>query len=482
MNILNKKNEQIFAFLSMNKLLILLIVFFSSTIYGQSQNLIPNSGFDSIKNCPFPGSSITDIVPYWFSANNLTPDIFNRCAKYPSSGVPFHWFGHAQESRSGDGYAGINVYSNVESTGIEYLEVKLIESLKKNQNYFIRYFVSPMTNFFKNKSNFSVTDAMGLKFTDTLFYNPAINSRFYEPSINNRNGFIRDTVGWTAISGCFKAKGGESYATIGNFTPNDKMLIETDGVIGLTSNTLYFYIDNVSVLKFDPLPDTLILCKGESKTYNAALLESIYRWSTGKTDSIETITKPGRYIVDATIEGCVMSDTVIVIDPSVSSGMQDTVACKEKKGLELKVDFKGNYLWSTGDTTQSIRVTKPDNYSVTVTNECGTFAYTSRVDFEECGCRFYAPTAFSANGDSNNDTYKPIIDCKRLAIGGYKFSVFNRQGEQVYFTQNIDDAWDGTFRGQQCDVGVFAWMVEYTYEEKGITKTIIDSGDVTLLK
>jgi gliding motility-associated-like protein len=93
-----------------------------------------------------------------------------------------------------------------------------------------------------------------------------------------------------------------------------------------------------------------------------------------------------------------------------------------------------------------------------------------------------APTAFSPNEDSNNDTYKPIIDCKKRDVSSYKLSIFNRQGEQVYFSQNIDDTWDGTFRGQKCDIGVFVWVVEYAYEEKGIIKSIIESGDVTLIK
>lgn len=464
----------------MYKLLISILLFFSLNLKSQNQNLIPNSGFDSIKNCPYSGSNIIDIVPHWFSANKYgTPDIYNRCATPQSAGVPFHWYVNVQESRSENGYAGIGIYSELESNGREYIEVKLIETLKKNRNYFVRYFVSPQSfpKFLGYRPSY--TDAMGLRFTDTILYSNAINSRFYEPSIDNKKGLITDTVGWTAISGCYKAKGGELYATIGNFTPNDKMNIISEGI---SRGVLYFYVEDVSVLKFDPLPDTLILCTGESKTFNAAFLESTYLWNTNNKDSVQTITKAGKYTVAATIEGCVLSDTVIVIDPSVSSGLQDTVACKEKRGLELKVDFKGNYFWSTGDTTQSIRVNKPDVYTVTVTNVCGTYSYTSKVDFEECGCRLYAPTAFSPNEDSNNDTYKPIIDCKKRDVSSYKLSIFNRQGEQVYFSQNIDDTWDGTFRGQKCDIGVFVWVVEYSYEEKGIIKSIVESGDVTLLK
>jgi gliding motility-associated-like protein len=471
----------------MKKIVTFLIIHLLIRVNGQ--NLVTNPGFDIINNCPtiylLTNGKTNEITPNWYNVNNSYQlGIYNSCRNNLDEGllgVPINFRGYSYKlPRSGNGYAGFNIYQYVTSNSRQYLQTKLFEKLKRNTYYYGRYYASPRVMRYEKPS---FQDGFGLKFFSSFQFDTTFGGNFYDADIKSNKGVIRDTANWTPISGCYKARGDEEWLMIGNFLRNEDTKIETEE-IPYTRNVLTFYFfEDVGVYKFDPLPDTLLLCKGESKTYNAALLESSYRWSTGKTDSIETITKPGRYVVDATIDGCVLSDTVVVIDPSVWSGLaQDTLACKETKGIELKVGITGRYEWSTGDTTKSIKVTKPDIYSVTVTNVCSTYVYTSKVDFEECGCRFYSPTAFSPNDDNNNETFKPIIDCKKRAISSYKLSIFNRQGEQVYFSQNVDDTWDGTFRGQKCDIGVFVWVVEYAFEEKGIIKSIIESGDVTLIK
>jgi gliding motility-associated-like protein len=429
---------------------------------------------------------ISEVVPNWFNSTKyLQAGIYNSCNNNNSMqltfAAPYSFEGRSyKQPRSGNGYAGFGVYQFVPSNSRAYLQTKLSEKLKKDTYYYGRYFTSPRV---LKGLRLGFSDGFGIKFFKTMQFDTTFGGNFYDADIKSNKGVIRDTSIWTPITGCYKARGDEEWLMIGNFLRTEETKIETEEIPYTRDVLPFYFFEDVSLYKFDPLPDTLFLCKGESKTYNAALLESTYRWSTGKTDSIETIRKSGRYVVDATIDGCVLSDTVVVIDPSVWSGLaEDTLACKEPKGIELKVGITGRYEWSTGDTTQSIKVTKPDIYSVTVTNVCSTYVYTSKVDFEECGCRLYAPTAFSPNEDSNNDTYKPIIDCKKRDVSSYKLSIFNRQGEQVYFSQNIEDTWDGAFRGQKCDIGVYVWVVEYAYEEKGIIKSIIESGDVTLLK
>ena len=463
----------------MKKLTFFIIFIIVNRVTGQ--NLVTNSTFDSLIQCPnnrlLTLGKINEITPNWYNgAKYLFAGLYNSC----NNTTPISFEGCFRLPRSGNGYVGFNTYQYTKSNSWAYLQTKLSEKLKENTHYFGRYYASPRVMRYEKPS---FQNGFGLKFFKTIQYDTTFGGNFYDADIHGKNEVIKDTLKWTPISGCYKAKGDEEWLMIGNFLRREDIKIETEEVINPRHVLMFYFFEDVGLYKFDPLPDTLLLCKGESKTYNAALLESTYRWSTGKTDSIETITRPGRYVVDATIDGCTLSDTVVVIDPSVWSGLaQDTLACKEPKGIELKVGITGRYEWSTGDTTQSIKVTKPDIYSVTVTNVCSTYVYTSKVDFEECGCKFYAPTAFSPNGDNNNDTYKPIIDCKKRDISSYKLSIFNRQGEQVYFTRNIDDTWDGTFRGQLCDVGVFAWVIEYAYEEKGIIKSIIESGDVTLVK
>ncbi len=462
----------------MKKLIILIALFLTNKL--QSQNLVLNSGFDSIITCP-DGTKISEITPHWFSATKHgTPDVFNSCAPASSFGVPNSGL-NKQDARSLNGYAGIEIYSKVESNGREYLQTKLTEKLEKNTQYFVRFFVSPIA--FPKRLGYrqSYTNAISLKFTKTLLSDTTTSAKFYYPSIGNRKDLIKDTIGWTPVSGCYKAIGEEQFMTIGNFTPNKEMMIENEVVDQV--GKLYYYIEDVSVMKFNPLPDTLFLCKGDSKIFDATFLESTYKWSTGKTESVETINESGYYTVEATIDGCFFKDSMTVIDPSEWSGLpKDTFFCKENIGIPLKLGINGSYKWSTGDTAQFIVVKLPDTYSVTVTNICGTYVYTSRVNFEKCGCHFYTPNIFSPNDDGTNDIFRPIIECKKKGLTSYKISIFNRQGEKVYLSQNYNEGWDGKFRGENCDPGVFVWYVEYKYEENGIEKYILESGDVALLK
>ena len=69
----------------------------------------------------------------------------------------------------------------------------------------------------------------------------------------------------------------------------------------------------------------------------------------------------------------------------------------------------------------------------------------------------YVPTAFTPNGDGNNDIFRPIlIGMKELKY----FKVFNRWGQLLYSTSDIGKGWDGTFAGKGQDPATYVWMAE----------------------
>ena len=95
--------------------------------------------------------------------------------------------------------------------------------------------------------------------------------------------------------------------------------------------------------------------------------------------------------------------------------------------------------------------------------------------------RIFVPTGFSPNGDSAND---------RLLVHGQPsarildFRLFDRWGELVYETGNFtpndpDIGWDGTFRGQEMDPGVYVWILEVEYMD-GVTEIL--RGNTTLIR
>lgn len=99
-----------------------------------------------------------------------------------------------------------------------------------------------------------------------------------------------------------------------------------------------------------------------------------YLWSTGETTKSITVTDSGDYTVTVKdCKGCIATDTVNVSISEVNADAgDDQTICKGGEAM-LTATGGGTYLWSTGETTASIKVS-PDQettYSVTVTSDEG---------------------------------------------------------------------------------------------------------------
>lgn len=82
---------------------------------------------------------------------------------------------------------------------------------------------------------------------------------------------------------------------------------------------------------------------------------------------------------------------------------------------------------------------------------------------------FYVPTAFTPNGDSNNDILRPILPTSALLDN---FLIYNRWGEKLFSTSINGQGWNGKYKGKDQPTGIFAWVCRYVYngsifEEKG---------------
>ena len=72
-----------------------------------------------------------------------------------------------------------------------------------------------------------------------------------------------------------------------------------------------------------------------------------------------------------------------------------------------------------------------------------------------CG-DFFIPNVFSPNGDGLND----VINVHGRCIVSFNLQIFDRWGEMVFETSSMSDSWDGTFRGQKLDTGVFVYKAD----------------------
>lgn len=174
------------------------------------------------------------------------------------------------------------------------------------------------------------------------------------------------------------------------------------------------------------------------------------------------------------INGC---DSTRILDLSIRIYTRpdlgpDQVFC-EGDTLRLTPGNFSSYLWSTGETTASILVTRLGQFSVTTGTVCGLNS--DEVNIRPGLCDIYFPSGFTPNGDGKNDQFKPETNLRPLT---FNLQVYNRWGQLVFTSSDIRTGWDGTIGGKRVDSGVFVYHASYTV--RGIQKAI--RGLITLIR
>ena len=89
---------------------------------------------------------------------------------------------------------------------------------------------------------------------------------------------------------------------------------------------------------------------------------------------------------------------------------------------------------------------------------------------------YFIPNTFTPNDDGLNETFKVIGGS---CVTQFKGSVFDRWGNELFKWNTIEDAWDGKFKGQEVQIGVYNYVITYTlYTGKVFTKT----GHVSIIR
>jgi gliding motility-associated-like protein len=211
-----------------------------------------------------------------------------------------------------------------------------------------------------------------------------------------------------------------------------------------------------------------------------------YLWSTSSTQPSIIITAPGTYKVTVTVNGCVGYDSIIVNTQPLLGTLTlpdsfyvcpgDTVA------INATTINATSYIWS-GVINASTPVIAADSegvYYIKVSNNCGSLNTSTIVSFKDCDCRVVMPNAFTPNGDGKNDYFLPEFDCadpKSLVI-----RIYDRWGEKVFETTDLNGQWDGTYKGAIQPSGVYMYYVEFVGYANNTEKDYKLMGTLTLMR
>ena len=92
----------------------------------------------------------------------------------------------------------------------------------------------------------------------------------------------------------------------------------------------------------------------------------------------------------------------------------------------------------------------------------------------------YFPTGFSPDPDGINDTFS--TEGHSVYDGNYSLSVYDRWGELIFTTTDINERWNGTVQGGSTDIvkiGIYPWLCIYK-DTNGISHEI--TGAVTVIR
>ena len=243
------------------------------------------------------------------------------------------------------------------------------------------------------------------------------------------------------------------------------------------------------------------ICEGDSVQLFADGLAQTYTWSpaAGLSDPnaqnpIASPTSTTTYSVLAEIENCasdIATSTVTIYEKPTISGFpvqQVFAGVITPLALEVQINPTYTYEWSPAIGISCLECPEPDIdgsvdgiiYTLTVTNNRGC-TQTDSVQIRLInGCSeelIVMPNAFTPNGDGLND----VLFVRGSSIQRInQFRVFSRNGDEVFYTRDKNEGWDGTFNGRELNTGVYVYYVEAFCELNG--EIILKKGNVTLIR
>ena len=186
------------------------------------------------------------------------------------------------------------------------------------------------------------------------------------------------------------------------------------------------------------------------------------------------------YITNKTILGC---DSIsyfkitVLKDPTALSLGADTCLEGRDSIQLLATPGYNNYTWNTGSgIDNSISIKQAGNYQVTVNNQCGTKTAEINV-LAICDAPIYIPNAFTPNADGLNEIFRiPPTSFYKLN----SFQIYNRWGQLIFNTTDINKGWNGNFNGMQQPSGIYTYVISISSLKTG--KTTQRTGSVQLIR
>jgi len=337
-----------------------------------------------------------------------------------------------------------------------------------------------------------ITDALGC--TETVQLN------LLEPA-TNLTGLIQVTTDYNGFNiSCFNGSdGGVREIPSGGVSPYAWIW---DGIQGgeyainqiagyhhveLYDNNNCFWEDSITLTEPPPLDiqhisvtDTCDRAVGEiSVNVTGGLSPYTYLWSSGQTlDSVNNLTE-GMYIITSTdANSCEILESILVLNLQSPEADFNTFPEHRRYYDQLDkpfffIDISNtywqnvvNWQWDFGDNTfgedsiASHSYAEAGEYTILLAIETQYNCWdtiSKKILIDEYA--LYIPNTFTPNTDDDlNNEFKPY----GYGVKAFKMMIFNRWGELIFTSEDLDIGWDGKKEGEDktSPLGVYVYYIE----------------------
>jgi gliding motility-associated-like protein len=284
--------------------------------------------------------------------------------------------------------------------------------------------------------------------TDSLLVNPGSSSMYLITVTDNCGNTIQDSINYTILS--------------------PPLVLQMNGPFQICPG------DSV---------DLLVSATGGYGNY-------YYNWSTSATTPQITVApqNTSSYFVQVSDECQTFSVTAVAL-VQVVKPLANFYIMSQDPMQGLPVQFENaslnawSYTWAFGDGNGSFLVnpihtyTQPGSYEITLiaTNQEGCIDSISKW-IEIAPERYiYLPNSFTPDGDGLNEYFYGRF----IGLMSARFYIFNRWGEEIFFSDQLNFVWDATYEGIPVQDGTYTWYLIYEIE-KGIYEDL--SGHVNVIR
>ena len=295
------------------------------------------------------------------------------------------------------------------------------------------------------------------------------------------------------------ASGGISYTWTPNSTlatPNDSSTMaipsQTTNYVVAVANGCGVDYDTVLVEVHEVIAsiasDTIVCAGDQANLWATGGVSYLWYTNLGATLSASNTYSP--IILMPTIFYVDVTDTVnctktlsVFVDTLVKPYLDIGYDIKTQWGTQVTLlpITNGVTFWWTPSTGLSctdcsnplVTASETSTYYLTVKGADGCFNTDTITVFFDGS--IYVPNSFSPDGNGVNDFFfaygKDIVE--------FEMYIFDRWGEQLFYSDDMEIGWDGFYKGKLCKNDVYVWKVKYT-DVLGVNGIMY--GTATLLK